>query len=349
MRRAIPFLVVAALAFPAAAAAPATPCQLNLFIWSEYLDPDLVRAFEAKTGCKVAIDLYEDNESMLASLQAGGAARYDVVVPSNYVVPVLVKQGLVAPLRRERIPNLAHLDEKFVNPSYDPGNRYTAAYQWGTVGIFLRRKPHVKIDETWGLLLDARKQYGSFVLIDSVRELIGSAARYKGLSVNEASPAKLEDLGRLLADAKRRSRGFDGGVGGKNKVLSRAVDLAIVYNGDAVKGTKQDPQTYYFVPREGGVIWVDNLAVPTGAPHRDLAERFIDFLLEPGPGAQLAHFNQYATPNKAARRLASPEDLRNPAIYPPPEILSKLEFVQDLGERGNRRYDALWTQLKSRK
>lgn len=334
---------------PAPAAATPEPCRLNLFIWSEYIDPDLVRQFEARTGCTVAIDLYEDNESMLARLQGDGAGRYDVVVPGNYVVPAMVKAGLLAPLRREHLPNLANLDEKFTNPAYDPGNRYTAAYQWGTLGIYLRRKAGGPADETWGLVLDPKKGAGAFVLIDSIREMIGAVARYEGRSVNTTDPGDLEVIGRTLAAAKARAAGFDGGVGGKNKVLSHAADVAVVYNGDAVKGMKADPDTRFFVPREGSIVWVDSLAIPARAPHRELAERFIDFLLEPGPGAQLAHFNQYATPNKAARRLASPQDLNNPAIYPPPEIMSKLEFVEDLGERGNRRYDELWTRVKSRK
>ena len=121
---------------------------------------------------------------------------------------------------------------------------------------------------------------------------------------------------------------------------------AIVYNGDAVKGTKDDPETYYFVPREGGVIWVDNLAIPAKAPHRDVAEKFINFILDPKIGAQLSDFNQYATPNKAAKQFVNADDAKNPAIYPPPEMMEKLEFVSDLGEQ-NRLYDELWTKVKA--
>ncbi|MGH9464128.1 MAG: ABC transporter substrate-binding protein, partial [Thermoanaerobaculia bacterium] len=142
------------------------------------------------------------------------------------------------------------------------------------------------------------------------------------------------------------SQGFEGGVGGKNKVLGRAVTAAVVYNGDAVRGTADDPETYYFVPREGGVIWVDNLVVPAEAPHRDAAERFINFILDPEVGAQLSNFNQYATPNKAAKPFINPDDLANPAIYPPAEIMAALEFVVDLGD-DNRLYDEVWTQIKS--
>lgn len=335
---------------PQAAAAPAArpePCQLNLFIWSEYIDPDIVKKFEEKYACKVTIDLYEDNESMIAKLQGGGTSLYDLVVPGNYVIQPMVKLGLLQPLRPENIPNLKNIDDKFVSPPYDPGNRYSVPYQWGTVGIFVRKKPNQKIDESWGLLLDPKQKAGSFLLMDSIREMMGSAAKFKGFSVNTTDQKQLREVAKVLADAKKRSQGFEGGVGGKNKVLARAVTAAVVYNGDAVKGTKDDPETYYFVPREGGVIWVDNLAIPAKAPHRDVAEKFIDFILDPRIGAQLSDFNQYATPNRASKDLVNADDRKNPAIYPSEEMMGKLEFVQDLGDQ-NRLYDELWTQVKSR-
>ena len=125
---------------PAAAAATGEPCKLNLFIWSEYIDPEIVANFEKEFSCKVTIDLYEDNESMMSKLQGGGTSLYDIVVPGQYLIPVMAKLGLLAELRHENIPNLANLDEKFVNPVFDPGNKYSAAYQWGTVGIYLRKK-----------------------------------------------------------------------------------------------------------------------------------------------------------------------------------------------------------------
>lgn len=335
---------------PAAAPAPVAakePCTLNVFIWSEYMDPEIIKAFEQKHGCKVTIDLYEDNESMIAKLQGGGTSLYDIVVPGNYVVSAMVKLDLLAPLRKENIPNLKNLDDKFVSPAYDRDNKYTAAYQWGTVGIYTRKKPGQAVDETWGLLFDPKAKPGAFLMMDSIREMMGSALKYKGYSVNTTDQKQLKEVADLLAAAKKRSQGFEGGVGGKNKVLAKAVKAAVVYNGDAVKGTKDDPETYYFVPREGGVIWVDNLAIPSKAPHRETAEKFIDFILDPKIGAQLSDFNQYATPNKAARALVNADDGKNPAIYPPPEMMAKLEFVEDLGEQ-NRLFDEIWTMVKSK-
>jgi spermidine/putrescine transport system substrate-binding protein len=334
-------------AAPVAAAKPAEPCQLNLYIWSEYIDPEIVKAFETQNNCKVTIDLYEDNESMMAKLQGGGTSQYDVVVPGGYILPAMVKLGLLAPLRRENIPNMKNIDDKFVNPSFDPGNQYSVPYQWGTVGIYMRKKPGQVVDESWAMLFTPGKKAGSFLLMDSIRETMGSALIFKGQSVNTTDKAQLEAIGKVLAETKKRSQGFEGGVGGKNKVLAKAVNAAVVYNGDAIKGTKDDPETYYFVPKEGGIIWVDNLAVPAKAPHRDAAEKFINFILDAKIGAQLSNFNQYATPNKAAKEFVAPEDLKNPAIYPAPEMMAKLQFVNDLGDQ-NRMYDEIWTQVKSK-
>ncbi len=288
--------------------------KLNLFIWSEYLDPQIVK---------------------------------DVVVPPDHLVPAMVKLKLLAPLRHENIPNLKNLDDQFANPPYDRGNHYTVAYQWGTVGVYLRKTNNKPVAPTWGILFDPKQQSGSFVLIDSVRDLVGAALKYKGYSLNSTDPAQLKEARDLILDAKKRCVGFEGSVGAKNKVLAKTARAAIVYSGEAARGIADDAETLYFIPKEGSQIWLDNLAVLAKAPHRDLAERFINFLLDAKVGAQLSNFTQFATPNKAARPFLKPEALKNPAIYPPPEVMARLEFLEDLGAN-TRLYDEVWTQIKAK-
>ncbi len=331
----------------AGSTAPAGSCAVNLFIWSEYIDPEIVKAFEQKYSCKVTTEVYEDNESMIAKLQAGGTSQYDIAVPSSYVVPGMIHLGLLAELRHENLPNLANLDPKFANPAFDPGNKYTAAYQWGTVGIYLRKSQAKNVKPSWALLFDKSKQPGTFLMMDSIREMLGSALKFQGKSVNTTNPAEIEAAGDLLIEAKKRSQGFEGGVGGKNKVLGKEVVAAVVYNGDAVRGMVDDPDTQFFVPEEGGVIWVDSMVIPAKAPHRDWAEKFIDFILDAKVGAQLSNFNQYATPNKASQPMIKPEDLANTAIYPTPEMMGKLELVGDVGD-SLKLYDEIWTRVKSK-
>lgn len=321
--------------------------KLNLFIWSEYIDPQIVADFEKQFDCKVTTDLYEDNESMIAKLAGGGSALYDIVVPSDYVVTAMVKRNLLAPLRHETIPNLKNVDPTFANPPFDPGNKYTAPYQWGTVGLYVRKPKDKPLDESWALLFEAAKQPGAFLLMDDVRPCFSAALKFKGRSVNSVDPKELKESRDLLLDAKKRSLGFEGGVGGKNRVLSKGCVMAMVYNGDAVRGMKEDPETIYFVPKEGGEIWLDSLCVPAKAPNRDMAEKFINYILDAKVGARLSNFNRYATPNKAAKEFINADDLRNTAIYPTPEIMNKLEFLHDLGVN-TKLYDELWTQVKAK-
>jgi spermidine/putrescine transport system substrate-binding protein len=323
------------------------PQQLNLFIWSEYIDPAVVADFEKQFDCKVIVDLYEDESAMMAKLQSGGASGYDVVVPPDHKVAALIKLGLIAPLRREKIPNLKNIDEKFLNPPYDPGNRHTVPYQWGTVGIYVRKTNGTAVPETWGLLFDPKLQAGSFVLIDSARDLIGAALKYRGHKLNSSDPAELKEARDLLLNAKKRCVGFDNSVGGKNKVLGKLASAAMVYSGEAARGMAEDKQTTYIIPREGSQIWQDNLAVLAKAPHRDLAEKFINFVLDPRNAARISNFTQFATANKAAREFIMPETLKNPAIYPAPEVMAKLEFLEDIGSKV-RLYDEIWTQIKSK-
>lgn len=320
---------------------------LNLFIWSEYIDPQIVAAFEKQYDCKVNIDLYEDVESMLAKVQGGGAGLYDVVVPSDNIVPVMIKLNLLAPLRHENIPNLKNLGEKFTNPAYDPGNRYSAAYQWGTMGILARKPPGQPPPDSWACIFDPKKSAGPFMLIDSVRDQVGAALKYQGHSINTVDLSELKAARDLCIAAKARSVGFDGSVGVKNKILAKTAQLGIVYSGEGVRAMTDDTNTVYIIPKEGSVIWVDNLSVLAKAPHRDLAEKFINFILDAKTGAQLSAYTQFATPNQAARAFIPPAELQNQAIYPSPVVMARLEFLQDLGSR-LRLYDEVWTQIKTR-
>lgn len=339
-------LVLAAGAFLFGRAA-APKHQLNLLMWSEYIDPKVVRDFEKRYECKVTLDVFEDLESMMAKLQQGGSSLYDVITPSDYVVPVLLRLKLLQEIRHPNVPNLANIEPRFAGPPFDPGNRYTAPYQWGTVGIYVRKQPGKTFERTWGLLFDPARQPGSFMLMDGIRETIGAALKYRGHSLNSTDRTELVAARDALLEAKRRSAGFEGGVGGKNRVLARAVVAAMSYNGDAVRGMRDDPATEYFVPEEGGEIWMDNMAIPIKAPHRDMAEKFLNYILEPETGARVSNFNQYATPNRASMSFISAKDLQNPAIYPSASIMRKLEFLKDLGP-DLKLYDEVWTQVKSK-
>jgi spermidine/putrescine transport system substrate-binding protein len=324
------------------------PKELHLYIWSEYIDTQIVKDFEKKYDAKVVIDLYESNEQMIAKLQAGGSSQYDLVVPSGFVLPSMVQLGLLQKLDHAKIPNLSNLKPLFQKEAFDSGNVYSATYQWGTVGLVANKKLYPDFKPSWAAVLKPSGNH-PFILFDSEREMIGSVLKYLGKSVNTLDKADLEAASKLLIAAKgsKSFLGFEANVGGKNKVVAGTAAVSLAYNGDAVKAMAENKDVVFANPVEGGVMWVDNLAIPAKAPNADLAHKFIDFILDPQVGARLSNFNQYATPNAASMPFITPADVANPAIYPDSVTLSKLETVSDMGKDG-RIYSELWKIVKSR-
>ncbi len=321
--------------------------QLNVFIWPDYIDPQAVADFEREFDCKVTFDFYEDVGLMQTKLAAGGSSTYDIVVPGHFTLPGLIQRSLVAPLRHENIPNLKNIDPQFLNPKFDPDNRHSAPYLWGTTGIYMRRPKGKPIDETWGLIFDPAKQPGAFLFLEDPRFCIGAALWYKGYRVNTTDLKEMAEARDLVFEAKKRSLGFASSFAAKNRVLSRDASMTIAYNNDAMRGEMEDTETHYFIPREGGGIWLDTLSIPAKAPHRDLAEKFINYMLDAKVAARIANFTKTATPNKAALDFVNPSDRKNPGIYPPPDVMARLEYGYDLGEK-NKLYDELWTQIKAK-
>lgn len=323
--------------------------EMRLFIWSEYMPEDFVPNFEKQTGIKVRVDLYESMEEMLAKLQAGGVSQYDVIVPSDYIIPTLVKLDLLKELDHSKIPNLKNLAPTFSSPVYDPGNKYTAAYQWGTLGMLFDKNVIKDEQPSWGVMFDSQKRVGPFVLIDSVREMLGCAQSFMGMDVNTTDKSELKKLVDMMLETKgsKYFQGFDVGTGGRSKVVAHTAAAAIVYNGDGLRAVKDNPGIGFANPKEGTVAWVDNMAVCKNAPNPDAAYKFINYVLDAKNGAELSNWTEYATPNKAAMEFINPDSRNNPSVYPPDDYMKKLHFIKDLG-KDNRIYDEIWTMVKTR-
>jgi spermidine/putrescine transport system substrate-binding protein len=217
-------------------------------------------------------------------------------------MPVLINQRLIQPLDLAKIPNLKNLKPLFRETSYDPGNKYSVAYQWGTVGLMYRKdKISDAAAQSWSVLFDADKQAGAFWLIDSVREMMGIALVYQGHDFNSTVPKELKAAADLLVTTKRTKNcmGFKPGVGGKNDVVAGTAVAAIVYNGDAIQSVTEEPDKLGFViPKEGSEIWFDSMCIrPSRRPIRMPPTNGSTGCLEPEVGAELSNYNQYATPN----------------------------------------------------
>jgi spermidine/putrescine transport system substrate-binding protein len=325
--------------------------ELKIFIWSEYMDEaKMPKDFEALTGIKVKLDLYESNEDMMAKLQAGGVRQYDIIVPSDYILPSLINLKLIRKLDHSKIPNLKNLFPRFRETAFDPGNVYTVGWQWGTVGlVYDTRKVTAEDASSWNILFDPAKKPGPFCLIDSVRDMLGVTLAYLGHDYNSADPKALKAAADLLVQTKKRQEclGFKGGVGGKNDVVSGVAAAAVVYNGDAIKAMAEGAGSIAFtVPREGGTLWIDSMCIPAQAPNPEAAHRWINWILEPEVGAELSNYNRYASPNQAAIPFIAKEDLANPGIWPPEETMGSLHYIKDLGDQ-NTLIDQIWTMVKS--
>jgi spermidine/putrescine transport system substrate-binding protein len=310
--------------------------NLSLYNWSEYIDPDLITAFGEEHGVSVTETFYDSNETMLAQLQVGLA--YDVIVPSDYMVEILITDGLLMELQRDAIPNLSNLAAEFADPSYDPGGRYSAGYQWGTTGLAVDMAiVGEDFEETWGLVFDpelAAQWSGRIGLLNDARETMGAALKYLGYSLNSTSVEELQEAADLISAVNQHIAKYDSQQYSDDLIAGETA-VAHGYSGtffwsiDEVDGWDQ---YYYFVPQEGGTVWIDTMAIPANAEHPCTAHAFINFILDAENGAALTNWNYYASPNEAAEPYILPEILEDPAIYVDDETFARLEFIEDTGD-----------------
>jgi spermidine/putrescine transport system substrate-binding protein len=338
-------LLLAATLLALAAGCTRTPGgTVTVYMWSEYIDPELVGRFQKETGARLVLDTYENTETMMSKV-ASASNQYDVVVMSDHAVRTLIAQGIVGPLDSAKVPNARNVAPRFRNPGYDPEGTHSLPYQWGTMGLVYRTDKIPDFEPSWGVLFDPSRQPGPIVLLDSMRDLIGAALFYGGASPNTRSEDDLELAGRtLLAARTPRLLGFYGSPDSVGKVLSGDAWVGMAYNGDAV--ARLDENTEFVVPVEGTIIWVDAMTVPTQAPNREGAHRFLDFILTPDVGAALSNYLAYATPNEASLPQIDEEIRADPRVYPPQMQIERMQLLEDIGA-ATQLYDQIWTRLKA--
>ncbi len=212
--------------------------ELNIYNWSDYIAEDVIPNFEKEFGVKVTYDTYESNEEMVAKLQAG-ASGYDIVVPSNYIVPVMTATGLAAELNRKYIPNIGNLAPTFVNPVFDPENKHAIPYQWGTTGFAYRTDKVPSPGDSWAIFLNAKYQ-GKMTQMDDMRDVIGAWLRYRGHSLNSVDPA---DLSGAKADALAAKKNLKAYISApvKGQLISGDVWVAQLWNGDTEQARAEQP------------------------------------------------------------------------------------------------------------
>ena len=313
--------------------------ELNLFGWSEYVPQSVLDKFTAETGIKVNYETYASNEEMLSKL-LGGAAAYDLVQPSEYVIEALRAKDKLEAINFKNVPNFKNIAKEYLNLPHDPEQKYSVPYMAGTVGIVVNTE---KIKEPISGMNDvfSGKYKGRIVTLNDSRELLAWALRTLDVDINQITPANIAKARPVLAKWLPQIKLFDSDSP-KTALLNGDVDIGVVWSGEAALLYRENKKFAYVLPKEGAHLWIDSLAIPKGAPHKEAAEQFINFILRPEISALISEAFPYTNPNTEARKLLTPEQLANPASYP---TATKLESFRDIGKAASA-VDKLITDLK---
>ncbi|MFH7319719.1 spermidine/putrescine ABC transporter substrate-binding protein [Desulfurivibrio sp. D14AmB] len=324
-----------ALVVPVLAAEPQR--ELILLNWSDYLDPDLVKRFEAAHNAKLTQVLYASDEQRTEQLLETDGRGYDLILTSGIDLGVYVRRGWVAPLEVERLPNLKHMSPRW-RRVFPDAERYAVPYFWGTLGIAYRRDLVDTPVTSWRQLFEpAAELRGKIAMLSSPRDVVAAALKALGFSVNSEDREALERVrGVLRAQRPHVHSYLYISMDEESSLVKGEVVAAMAYNGDALMLAQHNENIVYVLPEEGSVIWVDYLVVARHAKNPALAHAFLNFINEPENAAQMANFVYYATPNLAAEKLLDPEFLADRTIYPDESSLLHSEFYQPLSPRGQR-------------
>lgn len=346
-------LLAAGLLLTAGPASADQAKKLYVFNWSQYMNPEILDAFEQKYDVEVVRSFFGSNPELFAKLRAGGDHQYDVIFPSSYYVPRLIETGLIQPLNKDLIPNYNNLMSKFRDTNYDPGGKYSAAYQWGTTGIAYNVNDLPNAPHSWALLFDpeVNAKY-PFAMTTDAQVVLGAACAYQGKDYACLGAKNWKPAAKLILKTKHRSNfaSFVEGTPVLQQLARGNISVGMTFNGDYVFFKNQNPEAFadieYFVPKEGSEIWVDVMAIPAHAPHPELANKFINFILDAKIGAKLSNWNSYASPNKAARPYLD-AGLKQPPITPTDEQLKTLDFTPVIKGKQLQLVQELWSAVLS--
>jgi len=322
---------------------------LRLFNFPDYLDPELIREFRESYGVRIVQDFFDTNEAMMARLRAGGGGGgFDLVVASDYAVGILAEEGRLQELDPALLPNRGGLHPLFTALPFDPQSRFSVPYQWGTTGLGIRTDRVAGTPEdwaTWGLLFDPARG-ARFALLDDPRESIGAALIYLGYSVNSRDGAEHARAELLLTETRQRAAAFTPATTGRDLLVAGELDVSHNHSGDVGQAAEENERVTYVIPREGAVVWADNLVIPRGSEAAYTAHVFMNFILDPAVGARLTNYSRYSSPNEASWPLLDDELRGGMDALLEGELFDRLEFIQDLGEE-RRLFDEMWTRVKA--
>ncbi len=318
-----------------------------VYNWGEYIDPETIEMFEEETGIKVVYDEYETNEIMYPKVEAG-AVSYDVVCPSDYMIQKMIDNDLLQEINWANIPNASNIGDQYYEQSeeFDPGNKYSVPYCWGTVGILYNKTMVDEPIDSWTVLWD-EKYENNILMQDSVRDAFMVALKVNGHSMNSMDEAELQAAKDLLIEQKPLVQAYVVDQV-RDKMIGGEAAIGVIYSGEAIYTQRENPDLEYVIPKEGTNVWIDSWCILKDAENVENAEKFIDFMCRPDIALMNFEYITYSTPNDAARELIEDDDIRNSTIaFPDLSQYSNLETFSYLGEEGDEMYNNLWKEIKS--
>ena len=339
-----------------AASGSADGGELYVYNWGEYIDEDVISQFEEETGITVVYDLFETNEEMYPVIEAG-AVNYDVVCPSDYMIQKMRENDLLAELNFDNIPNIAQIDPAYMEMSqaFDPENKYSVPYCWGTVGILyntrLLDELGVPAPTKWADLWDERLS-GEILMQDSVRDAFMVALKKDGYSMNSESKDELEQAKQELLDQKPLVQAYVIDQV-RDKMIGGEAAVGVIYSGemlyiqDEVANLGLDYNLEYVIPEEGTNLWLDSWVIPKNAKNKENAEKWIDFMCRPEIAKANFEYITYPTPNKGAFELLDEDMQNNKAVFPDIDSLKDSEVYKYLGDDTDAIYNELWKEVKA--
>lgn len=334
------------IAFSACAmgSASASAEELTVFNWFDYIDPAVIDLFEEETGITVKYVNFTTNEEMYTKLEAG-AGTYDVIFPSEYMIERMIAHDMLEELDLSAMPNFANVMDRLKDPSYDPGNRFSVPYMWGTLGYLYNSE---MVDEeltSWSALFD-EKYAGNVIMMNSMRDSIGLALKYLGYSMNTRSEAELNEAKDLLI--KQKQDKIQCGYlldETKDKMVGGEAAIGVVYSGDAQYAIEKNESLVYVVPEEGSNIWVDGMCIPKGSKNVEGAMKFIDFLCREDIAAMNFDYIYYCSPVQAVVDGLDEEEAAQSTINPSEDVVSRCEYFNDV-EDVMSLYENVWMEIR---
>lgn len=319
--------------------------ELNIFNWTEYIPEITIQRFEEEYGVKVNYSMFSSNEEMLAKLSVGGGV-YDLTMASDFIMPSMIERDMIEPINSENIPNFKNINEDYIMQEFDPENKYSVPFMGGTVSLGVN-------PDTLGIDPSEITSYkdlwrpelkNKLVVLDDQRFIIGVILKSLGYNVNDTDPKHLEEAKEKLVELLPNIKAFDSDSP-KQMLLNGEASAGLVWGPEIALAQREGANIETIIPKEGLLITMDNWVIPKDAKNKELAEKFINFVLEPEISAEITQHQPYINPNKEIKGLVEEDLLTNIAIYPPKKEIERLEYIKDIGE-AIQLYDRVWSEAK---